>query len=310
MMSRATWPSGSVLRVVVVLSALAFSVIQTPPAADAQSCTTCVVAAGVPLNLLQEPKLEAKVLRTIPQGSLLMRGAGPETNRFVPVAYGGMSGWVIADGVFPAPEAERYTTTSGPTAAPPPSATTTTTDARVTLAPLMLRGAPSMEAEPITVMPLGEMVTLTWEGAENGYVTVDYGGVHGWAYADLLGEPVGAGPSTTRGVTAVTNGGVAPVAAEPPPVSEVTIAEEPVSVDAVAAEPVYEAPVVDDEPVTEPPAPVAGECDPSYPDQCIPPGSADLDCDYVYGLGLSSITVYPPDPHGFDGNGDSVGCEG
>src|SRR5215212_8960360 len=297
MMSRATWPSGSVLRVVVVLSALAFSVIQTPPAADAQSCTTCVVAAGVPLNLLQEPKLEAKVLRTIPLGSLLMRGAGPETNRFVPVAYGGMSGWVIADGIFPAPETETYATTSAPTTPSRPSAPTTTTDARVTRAPLMLRSAPSMEAEPITVMPLGEMVTLTWEGAENGYVTVDYGGVHGWAYADLLGEPVGAGPSTTRGVTAVTNGGVAPVAVEPEPVSTGLIYE-----DSVAAGPVDEAPVVYDEPV-------ASECDPSYPDLCIPPGSADLNCDYVFGLGLSDITVYAPDPHGFDGNGDSVGCE-
>ena len=153
-MSRATWPSGSVLRVVIVLSALVFSVIQTPPAAHAQSCTNCVVAAGVPLNLLQEPKLEAKVLRTIPQGSLLMRGAGPETNRFVPVAYGGMSGWVIADGIFPAPETETYATTSAPTTPSRPSAPTTTTDARVTLAPLMLRGAPSMEAEPIRSCPL------------------------------------------------------------------------------------------------------------------------------------------------------------
>ena len=55
------------------------------------------------------------------------------------------------------------------------------------LAPLMLRSAPAMEAEPILVIPLGGMVTLTREGAENGYVTVDYGGVRGWAYADLLG---------------------------------------------------------------------------------------------------------------------------
>jgi micrococcal nuclease len=55
----------------------------------------------------------------------------------------------------------------------------------------------------------------------------------------------------------------------------------------------------------------AFDCDASYPDLCISPGSADLDCDYVYGLGMSHITVYPPDPHGFDGNdNDGVGCEG
>jgi hypothetical protein len=56
--------------------------------------------------------------------------------------------------------------------------------------------------------------------------------------------------------------------------------------------------------------PVAGECDPSYAEPCILPEAPDLDCDDVYGLGLGSITVYPPDPHGFDGNGDGIGCEG
>jgi uncharacterized protein YraI len=187
MMSRATWPHGIVLRIVLVLGALALSVIQTPPAARAQTCTNCVVAAGVDLNLLAEPMLEAVVLRVIPRGSLLRRDAGPETNRLVPVTFGGVSGWVIADGIFPAPETvETYATTSVPTTAPATS-TTTSTNARVTLAPLMLRSAPAMEAEPILVIPLGGVLTLTREGAENGYVTVDYGGVRGWAYADLLG---------------------------------------------------------------------------------------------------------------------------
>jgi uncharacterized protein YraI len=190
-MSRATWPHAFVLRVVLVLGALAFSVIQSPTGGSAQSCTNCVVAAGVPLNLLQEPRLEATVLQTIPRGSLLVRGAGAETNRLVPVTYGGVSGWVIADGIFPAPKSiAGYATTTS--TAPPAPSTTTSSNARVTLAPLMLRSAPAMEAAPILVMPLGEVVTLTWEGAENGYVTVDYGGVRGWAYADLLAEPGGS----------------------------------------------------------------------------------------------------------------------
>ena len=191
-MSRATWPHAIVLRVVLVLGVLAFSVIQIPTGGNAQSCTNCVVAAGVPLNLLQEPRLEATVLQTIPRGSLLMRGAGVETNRLVPVTYGGVSGWVIADGIFPAPKRIAGYATTASTAPPAPS-TTTSSNARVTLAPLMLRSAPTMEAEPILVMPLGEVVTLTWEGTENGYVTVDYGGVRGWAYAELLGEPVSTG---------------------------------------------------------------------------------------------------------------------
>jgi hypothetical protein len=58
----------------------------------------------------------------------------------------------------------------------------------------------------------------------------------------------------------------------------------------------------------EPVAPAA-DCDPAYPDLCIPVGAEDLDCQYIYDLGLSTITVYEPDPHAFDGNGDGIGCE-
>ena len=53
--------------------------------------------------------------------------------------------------------------------------------------------------------------------------------------------------------------------------------------------------------------PVAGGCDPSYPDFCIPPYPPDLNCGDVAGSGF---TVLPPDPHGFDENGDGIGCEG
>jgi len=49
-----------------------------------------------------------------------------------------------------------------------------------------------------------------------------------------------------------------------------------------------------------------GNCDPSYPTVCIPPPPPDLDCaDVPY----RNFTVLPPDPHGFDGDGDGVGCE-
>ena len=49
-----------------------------------------------------------------------------------------------------------------------------------------------------------------------------------------------------------------------------------------------------------------GGCDPSYPTVCIPPPPPDLDCgDIPY----TNFTVIGKDPHGFDGNGDGVGCE-
>jgi micrococcal nuclease len=56
--------------------------------------------------------------------------------------------------------------------------------------------------------------------------------------------------------------------------------------------------------------PSSGNCDPSYPDFCVPPYPPDLNCNWVYAQGWSDITVLPPDPHGFDGNdNDGIGCE-
>jgi micrococcal nuclease len=50
----------------------------------------------------------------------------------------------------------------------------------------------------------------------------------------------------------------------------------------------------------------AGACDPSYPEVCIPSPAPDLDCgDIEY----RRFEVLAPDPHGFDGDKDGVGCE-
>ncbi|MBD2214501.1 thermonuclease family protein [Nostoc linckia FACHB-104] len=48
------------------------------------------------------------------------------------------------------------------------------------------------------------------------------------------------------------------------------------------------------------------QCDPSYPDFCLPPNSPDLDCkDIPY----RRFRVNPPDIHKFDRDGDGIGCE-
>jgi hypothetical protein len=47
-------------------------------------------------------------------------------------------------------------------------------------------------------------------------------------------------------------------------------------------------------------------CDSSYPDICIPPFPPDLDCSDIAD---KDFTVLPPDPHGFDRDGDGIGCE-
>jgi micrococcal nuclease len=61
---------------------------------------------------------------------------------------------------------------------------------------------------------------------------------------------------------------------------------------------------------SQPQAPVqqvqSGNCDPSYPDTCIPPSPPDLDCGDV---SARRFSVLPPDPHRFDGDSDGIGCE-
>lgn len=47
-------------------------------------------------------------------------------------------------------------------------------------------------------------------------------------------------------------------------------------------------------------------CSPYYPDFCIPPPPPDLNCGDI---GSKNFTVLAPDPHGFDGDSDGVGCE-
>jgi len=48
-------------------------------------------------------------------------------------------------------------------------------------------------------------------------------------------------------------------------------------------------------------------CDPSYPDVCIPPYPPDLDCGEIQ---YTNFYVLQPDPHGFDRDKDGIGCEG
>jgi hypothetical protein len=48
-------------------------------------------------------------------------------------------------------------------------------------------------------------------------------------------------------------------------------------------------------------------CDPSYPDVCISPPPPVLNCLNVFPD--RNFRVIPPDPHGFDGDRDGIGCE-
>lgn len=48
------------------------------------------------------------------------------------------------------------------------------------------------------------------------------------------------------------------------------------------------------------------DCDSSYPDVCIASPPPDLDCGDISD---KKFTVLSPDPHGFDHDGDGIGCE-
>ena len=47
-------------------------------------------------------------------------------------------------------------------------------------------------------------------------------------------------------------------------------------------------------------------CDSSYPDVCIPQEPPDVDCGEI---SHKNFKVLAPDPHGFDGDKDGIGCE-
>ena len=174
------------LRALIAFTVMLVLVTLNPAAgsAQSQSCTNCTLYAITELNLRQEPSLDAAVLRFIPAGTPVNRTSGAVTNGYAPVTYDGVSGWAVALGLVATPE--EVTAAAVPTTTAPAPAPATTSEIRVTLTPLMLRSGPTADAEPIQVLPEGARVTLTREGAENGYVTVDYDGATGWVYADLI----------------------------------------------------------------------------------------------------------------------------
>ena len=55
-----------------------------------------------------------------------------------------------------------------------------------------------------------------------------------------------------------------------------------------------------------PQVPPLENCDPSYPDVCVPPSPPDLDCGEI---SYRNFKVLEPDPHGFDRDDDGIGCE-
>lgn len=171
-----------------------------------------------------------------------------------------------------------------------------------------------------------------WEPSPSRrHVVVDGYRTDGWAYA-LAAAGLAA---DTGAPLLLSSGGTVPsdtlaVASSPcgqgPTVDVVVVGDTPVVPDSVLAaldsvdgapcaqEPAPPAPEPEPPPpAPEPPPPPAPEpapdCDPSYPDFCLPSPPPDLDCGSAAIGGRQDFTVLPPDPHGFDGDNDGVGCE-
>ena len=78
---------------------------------------------------------------------------------------------------------------------------------------------------------------------------------------------------------------------------------------APVAPPPYPAPPPPTPKPTPTPTP-APNCAPSYPTHCIPPPPPDLNCADIPWTNFTVLWNVPdPDPHGFDGNKNGIGCE-
>ena len=177
----------TISRALIAFTVMLLLVALNPAAGSAQTCTNCTLYARTELNLRQGASLDAAVLRFIPAGAPVHRTTGAESNGYAPVTYDGVSGWAVALGFVATPEEiDAVAVPSAPVPSAPAPAPAASSETRVTLSPLMLRSGPAVDDEPILVIPEGGRLTLTREGAQNGYVTAVYDGVTGWVYADLI----------------------------------------------------------------------------------------------------------------------------
>lgn len=143
-------------------------------------------------NLRAGASIEDSVVSVVPFGTFASV-TGEAANGFVPVSVGGVAGWLSTEVIAPAEIAASLT---GAIAADESSAATGEVavvsgtpdddEPRTALSDLNLRAEPGENAEILILVPVGETVTLTFDGYENGYAAVSYQGVAGWVVADLL----------------------------------------------------------------------------------------------------------------------------
>jgi hypothetical protein len=117
------------------------------------------------------------------------------------------------------------------------------------------------------------------------------------------------GSAIQPNATSTTNSEIStPATTNEPPISN-SPSNEPTT-DSQSSTPVItseeEASSTENEPSSDNEENSSGDCDPSYPDFCIPSPPPDLNCPDI---SQKRFTVTGSDPHGFDRNNDGIGCE-
>lgn len=133
----------------------------TPPAGTAATVTAA-------LNLRASASTSAAILTVMPAGSAVTV-TGAASNGFLPVTFGGRSGWASAD----------YIRTGGGGAPTTPHGSFRTTAA------LNLRQGPSTSTPVLLVVPAGATVVSGGVSA-SGYTAVSYGGTSGFVISTGL----------------------------------------------------------------------------------------------------------------------------
>jgi uncharacterized protein YraI len=137
---------------------------ETPPPTTPPVETNAVTTDN--LNLRTGPGVTFGVIAVMPRGSKVVL-TGQLSNGYRSVSWNGHNGWAADDWLAP----------EGTT--PVPEETTTTTDR------LNLRTAPNTSSTVLTVIPSGATVSLTGQSS-NGFRSVRYGGISGWAFEAYL----------------------------------------------------------------------------------------------------------------------------
>lgn len=189
--------------------------------------------------------------------------------------------------------------TPKPTNTPQPQLEITANSANV-------RSGPGIEFSSQGVVEGGDIVTVLARTMNEGWYLVELpNGNLGWLAASVSEPVVGVSLDSIKVAATIpappATSTPVPVQPTPIPTTAVPTATFVPPTETPAPQPT--ATPVPPEPTSPPPQ---ANCDPSYPDVCIPPPPPDLDCKDIP---HRRFTVLQPDPHRFDRDKDGIGCE-